>query len=107
LLAAIGRARGDDAAWLWEARAATAPAHGVDHGGVAASQARAILARGDALAIGDVAVTGAGLMRELGLPPGREIGRLQQLLLEAVLDDPSRNTPDALYALARAARTTP
>lgn len=105
VLASIGRARAGEASALWAARAATAPADAVDHGAEASALATAILARGDALAAGDLAITGAGLIQELGLSPGREIGRLLELALDAVLEDPTMNTPDRLYALARAART--
>ena len=107
LLAALGRARGEDAARLWETRAAAAAAVGgdADAGGETAARARIILARGDALAAGELTVTGADLMRELGLAPGREIGRLLELALDAVLDDPARNQPAALLELARAATT--
>ena len=102
-------ARGEDAARLWEARvtAAARAGHGADAGGDIAATARTILVRGDALAAGELSVTGADLMRELGLAPGREIGRLLELALDAVLDDPTRNQPDALLALARAATAAP
>ena len=101
LLATIGRARGEDAATLWAARASAAAGE-ADAGADTAARARAILARGDALAAGDLAINGAGLIATLGLAPGREIGRLLEVALDAVLDDPTRNTADALYALARA-----
>jgi len=41
-------------------------------------------------------------MTELALPPGPAIGRMIAALTDAVLDDPSLNTRDALLALARA-----
>lgn len=37
----------------------------------------------------------------LGIPPGRDMGRILHDLLEIVLKDPVRNTPDALCAEAR------
>jgi hypothetical protein len=40
-------------------------------------------------------------MRELGLSPGPEVGRILDRLLEAVLDDPSRNDRPTLLRLAR------
>ena len=48
-----------------------------------------------------LAVRGDDLVRELGLPPGPIIGRLLRRLLEAVLDDPSRNDRSMLLELAR------
>ncbi len=44
-------------------------------------------------------------MKELGIPPSREVGRLIEVLLEAVLDDPAKNTREQLLQLAAAART--
>jgi tRNA nucleotidyltransferase (CCA-adding enzyme) len=48
-----------------------------------------------------LAVDGHDLQRELGLEPGPRIGRLLAQLLEAVLDDPSRNRRADLIELAR------
>ena len=91
VLAAAGRARGQDLVTLWRARPA------VD----VADAAGTILDRGDPLAAGDLAITGGDLMKELGIPPSREIGRLIEKCLEAVLDDPSANTRARLLDLAR------
>ena len=49
-----------------------------------------------------LAVDGHDLQQELGLPPGREIGRLMERLLDAAIDDPSINDRAALIARARA-----
>jgi putative nucleotidyltransferase with HDIG domain len=68
-------------------------------GRVAALQGSAVLS------VGELAVNGSDLMRELNLAPGPEVGRLLDVLLQAVLDDPSRNEPGALLALAREAAT--
>jgi hypothetical protein len=46
-------------------------------------------------------------MRELDLPPGPEVGRLLDVLLQAVLDDPSRNERRILLERAREARRMP
>ena len=46
---------------MWAARAATAGAE-ADAGAATAALARTILARGDALAAGDLAINGAGLI---------------------------------------------
>ncbi len=48
-----------------------------------------------------LAVNGDDLCRELGLQPGPAIGVLLDRLLEAVLDDPSRNEAPMLLGLAR------
>lgn len=81
-----------------------------DAGGEAArraaidSVARRVAAQrqaGVALTPRALAVDGAALMGALGLPPGKALGSLMAALLEAVLDEPARNTPEALLALAR------
>ncbi len=96
VLAAAGRARGADLVALWRARG--------DVGGAAvAAMATAILERGDALAAGELAITGGDLMQELGIPPSREVGRLLEVALAAVLDDPARNTREQLLAIVRGA----
>ncbi|MEX2043552.1 MAG: HD domain-containing protein [Patescibacteria group bacterium] len=51
-----------------------------------------------------LAVDGNDLMRELGLGPGPDIGRIQDALLEEVLDDPKRNTKEYLLERAEALR---
>jgi tRNA nucleotidyltransferase (CCA-adding enzyme) len=70
--------------------------------GVAAAAARAIHDRKDAFLVPQLAVAGADLIAELGLPPGKQIGELLRALLDAVLVDPALNTRDALLARARA-----
>ncbi len=55
------------------------------------------------LSVGELAVNGTDLMRELDLPPGPEVGRLLEVLLQAVIDDPARNDPVTLLRLAREA----
>jgi tRNA nucleotidyltransferase (CCA-adding enzyme) len=104
LLALIGRARGQDAVELWNARAA---AEGNDAAGAVADVAHQILDRGDPLAVGDLAVSGAVLMQQLNIAPGREVGRLLELAMDAVLDDPNRNQHDELLAIVRRARANP
>lgn len=44
----------------------------------------------------DLAVGGEDAMRVLAIPPGPEVGRVLERLLEEVLDDPARNERDAL-----------
>jgi tRNA nucleotidyltransferase (CCA-adding enzyme) len=60
-----------------------------------------VLAAGDALAVRDLAIDGRDLMRELGLAPGKALGALLDELLERVTEDPARNEPALLLALAR------
>ena len=62
-----------------------------------------IRARGEATRRGQLAITGADLLA-LGIPAGPELGRLLSRLLEAVLEDPARNTREGLLALAGTAR---
>ncbi|HZP97821.1 MAG TPA: HD domain-containing protein [Candidatus Limnocylindria bacterium] len=49
----------------------------------------------------DLAIDGNDVMRELGLRPGPEVGRILRALFERVLDDPDLNTRERLLALAR------
>lgn len=46
----------------------------------------------------DLAVTGTDLIA-LGIPPGKEIGRILNQLLEIVLEDPERNTKEELLRI--------
>jgi len=67
---------------------------------------RAIQAVRDArapLGLGDLAVTGEDLIAA-GIPAGPGLGATLRRLLEAVLEDPSRNTRDALLAMAKEPR---
>lgn len=94
VLARCGRAHAALAVALWQARGDAAPA--------VADAGAAILGRGDALNAGELALTGAALIAALGLTPGPAVGRALAACLEAVLDDPTRNQPEALVAIARA-----
>jgi len=49
----------------------------------------------------NLAVDGDDLMRELGLPPGPDLGRLIDRLVERVIADPTLNSRDALLDIAR------
>jgi tRNA nucleotidyltransferase (CCA-adding enzyme) len=51
---------------------------------------------------GQLAVRGDDLISELGVPAGPIVGRLLAELMEAVLDDPSRNERERLLEIARA-----
>ena len=48
-----------------------------------------------------LAIDGHDLQAELGMAPGPHIGRVLAGLMEAVLEDPSRNEPEALLSMAR------
>lgn len=62
-----------------------------------------ILARGDCLDLGHLAITGTDLM-SLGVRPGKEIGALLALCLDAVLEDPAQNEKMTLLARCERAR---
>ena len=57
----------------------------------------------DPLAVADLAVDGGDLM-ELGIPAGPEVGQTLRRLLDAVVEDPSRNRRDLLLEMARSPR---
>ena len=60
-----------------------------------------VLAEGAALTTRDLAIDGNDLMKELGMPPGRNIGVVLEALLEEVLADPEKNTRDTMLARAK------
>ena len=66
-----------------------------------------MLGESTALTVHDLAVDGDDVMRELGLPAGPEVGRVLTRLLEAVLEDPSINTPESLSIRMRALADDP
>lgn len=55
----------------------------------------------DPLEMRNIALTGDDLVAELGIQPGPEIGRLLAALLDAVIEDPTRNSRERLLELAR------
>ncbi len=65
------------------------------------TRAERLVAEGAALSTRDLALNGHALMKELGLPPGRQIGELLRTLLDEVTESPSLNERDALLARAR------
>jgi len=93
-LARVGGAA-DDLIHLAELRAGRLPGWA---GVVAESRSR-----GEATSRDQLAVTGDDLRAD-GMAPGPELGRLLEKLLEAVVEDPARNTRDSLLALARSWR---
>ncbi len=54
------------------------------------------------LGVRDLALDGAALMALAGKSGGPWLGEMQKALLDAVLDDPAKNTPEALRDLALA-----
>jgi tRNA nucleotidyltransferase (CCA-adding enzyme) len=82
---------------LARARAGHLAGHGDTCGAVVASwrRARAVLASGPALSVGDLEVDGRDLIR-MGLQPGPEFGVILDALLDFVLEDPTRNRPEVL-----------
>jgi tRNA nucleotidyltransferase (CCA-adding enzyme) len=60
-----------------------------------------VLAEGAALSTRDLKINGHDLITDLGLAPGRAIGEILDVLLDAVTSDPSINRRDALLARAR------
>jgi tRNA nucleotidyltransferase (CCA-adding enzyme) len=56
---------------------------------------------------GQLALNGQAVMALLGTGPGPHVGRALEHLLECVLQDPSRNTPERLTELLRAWRAGP
>ncbi len=63
-------------------------------------QVAEVIARGDATSRGALAVNGNDL-RVAGVPAGPAIGMVLEQLLEAVLEEPARNTREQLLAIAR------
>jgi len=55
-----------------------------------------VLREASALSVQQLAVDGDDVMRTLGLPPGPEVGRALQALLELVIEQPALNTRAAL-----------
>ena len=55
----------------------------------------------NAFSLRDLRIDGNDLRSELGVPQGKEIGRVLNALFERVLDDPALNTRETLLALAK------
>ena len=61
----------------------------------------------DPISVAMLKIDGARLMELLRVAPGPQIGRLLNILLEDVLDDPARNTAEYLEARATALHALP
>jgi tRNA nucleotidyltransferase (CCA-adding enzyme) len=60
-----------------------------------------VVAEGAAFGVRDLAIDGGALMRELGLPAGRQIGELLRELLEEVVENPALNVAPKLLEKAK------
>ena len=65
------------------------------------SRLGALAAAAPPLAVRDLALDGAALMKLAGRLGGPWLGELQRQLLEAVIDDPSLNTAEIIADLAK------
>jgi tRNA nucleotidyltransferase (CCA-adding enzyme) len=63
--------------------------------------AHAVLLQRPVLSVAGLAINGNDL-RELGIPPGPDYGRILSDLLQQVIEEPELNTPEQLLALVRA-----
>lgn len=99
----VGAAALDDLFALRQADDAASGSAAPDGGGL--DELRRRIAEQDAAPIAQrhLAVDGHDLRAELGLEPGPRIGELLAQLLEAVIEDPSRNERETLLRLAREA----
>jgi tRNA nucleotidyltransferase (CCA-adding enzyme) len=59
-----------------------------------------VVAAGAALSLQDLKINGRDLSSELGLRPGPKFGEILRVLLDEVVEDPSRNTRESLLARA-------
>jgi tRNA nucleotidyltransferase (CCA-adding enzyme) len=55
-----------------------------------------------ALRVTDLAIDGKDVMRVLSIPPGKQVGKILDELLERVLDDPTLNQKETLERIVRA-----
>jgi tRNA nucleotidyltransferase (CCA-adding enzyme) len=65
------------------------------------ARANSVLEAKPPLDVRDLVVKGKELMSALDMPAGPAVGRIQEVLLDYVLEDPAHNTRDALIARAR------
>ena len=102
--AAAGRTRLADLVRLMAARWEATPAL---RDAIAPARVRSVYRRAvriawrDPIELGDLALDGEDLQRE-GFAPGPGLGKILRALLDAVVEDPSRNSRETLLALARA-----
>jgi tRNA nucleotidyltransferase (CCA-adding enzyme) len=65
-----------------------------------------VMAAGAALSIKELNINGSDLMREVGIKPGPELGRILKTLLEEVVENPEQNTREILLQRAHELKTT-
>lgn len=102
LLGRVGRDRTGDLFAVWSAEAA-ALGEGAERIAELRDRAARILAAGEPLTVGELAIGGGDVMRILGTRPGRHVGRVLAALLERVLVDPGLNRPERLEPLVHEA----
>ena len=85
----------------WNLARALAAATGADPDGTLGERLARVVAARPPLSAKDLALDGAAIMRALGVGPSPAVGEATRFLLNAVLDRPELNTPDALERLLR------
>ena len=65
------------------------------------ARVKSILENNEPLFIKDLNITGADLIKELNLKPGKIIGEILTFLLNSVLDNSSLNTKEQLLEIAK------
>jgi tRNA nucleotidyltransferase (CCA-adding enzyme) len=85
----------------WGLAGALAAATGADPDGALGERLARVVAARPPLSAKDLALDGAALMKALGVGPSPAVGEATRFLLDAVLDRPELNTPDALERLLR------
>jgi tRNA nucleotidyltransferase (CCA-adding enzyme) len=91
-LSELGLENGRRAQHMW-AHEVPVPPH--------ATLAAQILAANDPLTLKQLAIGGKDVVDALAMPPGPAVGRILAILLERVLEDPSRNTREQLLVEAQ------
>jgi len=104
-VARVGLDRLDELFALREADSVASGTGGMSEGRLDELRRRIERQRDAPLVPRQLAVDGHDLQRELGLLPGPEVGRILARLMEAVLEDPTRNERSALLEIARQTRT--
>jgi tRNA nucleotidyltransferase (CCA-adding enzyme) len=74
-------------------------AEGLSNQAEAERRFAAELARESALKIADLAIGGEDVMRQLSIPPGKQVGQVLARLLDRVIDDPELNIRSELVRL--------
>ena len=74
---------------------------GLEHIAQLKTHVAKVIAGGAAFSVKDLALSGGEMMKELGIKPGPDIGRVLRALLEEVVEDPSKNTKETLIERAR------